>query len=226
MVELLPSILSADFANLARDVAAAERGGGSVIHVDVMDGHFVPNITLGPPIVKSLRKATRLPLDCHLMIENPNDFIPAFAEAGADWVSVHYEACPHLHRTLELILSHHMQPGVVLNPATRIEVLEEILPILHHVLIMSVNPGFGGQRFIPFSLDKIRRLAQIRQQRGLAFRIEVDGGVAHDTIAQVVQAGADLLVAGNAVFGSGDPEGNARELLAMARTAAGEAESA
>ena len=222
MVELLPSILSADFANLARDVAAAEAGGGTVIHVDVMDGHFVPNITLGPPVVKSLRKATSLPLDCHLMIENANEYIPAFADAGADWIGVHYEACPHLHRTIELILSHGMQPGVVLNPATRVEVLEEVLPMLHHVLIMSVNPGFGGQKFIAFSLDKIRKLAAIRKERGLAFRIEVDGGVAHDTIAQVVQAGAELLVAGNAVFGNGGAEQNARDLLAAARRAAGE----
>jgi len=220
MIELLPSILSADFANLARDVAAAERGGGTVIHVDVMDGHFVPNITLGPPLVKSLRKATNLPLDCHLMIENPNDFIPAFAEAGADWIGVHYEACPHLHRTLELIHQHGMKPGVVLNPATRVDLILDILPMLHHVLIMSVNPGFGGQKFIPFTLDKIRRLVEIRKELGLAFRIEVDGGVAHDTIAQVVQAGAELLVAGNAVFGSGSAEENARSLLTAARAAA------
>jgi ribulose-phosphate 3-epimerase len=221
MVELLPSILSADFARLAEEVAAAERGGGTVIHVDVMDGHFVPNITLGPPVVASLRKATSLPLDCHLMIENPNDYIAAFAEAGANWVSVHYEACPHLHRTLELIQHHGLHAGVVLNPATRIEVLEEVLPMLHHVLIMSVNPGFGGQKFIEFSLDKIRRLAAMRRERGLAFRIEVDGGVAHDTVAQVVQAGAELLVAGNAIFGSGNAEQNARELLAAAKAAAG-----
>jgi ribulose-phosphate 3-epimerase len=222
MVELLPSILSSDFARLADEVAAAERGGGTVIHVDVMDGHFVPNITLGPPVVKSLRKATSLPLDCHLMIANANDYIPAFADAGADWVGVHYEACPHLHRTLELILNHGMKPGVVLNPATRIEVLDEVLPMLHHVLIMSVNPGFGGQRFIEFSLDKIRRLARKRQELGLAFRIEVDGGVAHDTIAKVVQAGAELLVAGSAVFASGNAEENTRELLAAAKSAAGE----
>ncbi|HEX4032585.1 MAG TPA: ribulose-phosphate 3-epimerase [Terracidiphilus sp.] len=219
MVELVPSILSADFAHLADEVAAAERGGGTVIHVDVMDGHFVPNITLGPPVVKSLRKVTRLPLDCHLMIENPNDYIPAFAEAGANWVSVHYEACPHLHRTLELILQHGMKPGVVLNPATRVEAIEEVLPMLHHVLIMSVNPGFGGQEFIPFSLGKIRRLAGMRDELGLGFRIEVDGGVAHDTIARVVQAGAELLVAGNAVFGAGQAERDARELLEMARAA-------
>jgi len=222
MVELLPSILSADFAHLADEVAAAERGGGTVIHVDVMDGHFVPNITIGPPVVKCLRKATKLPLDCHLMIENPNDFIPDFAEAGANWVSVHYEACTHLHRTLELILHHGMKPGVVLNPATRVDFLIDILPMVHHVLIMSVNPGFGGQEFIPHSLEKISYLARLRREMGLAFKIEVDGGVAHDTVAQVVKAGAELLVAGFAVFGAGHPEHDARELLAAARKAAGE----
>ena len=222
MVEILPSILSADFAHLADEVAAAERGGGTVIHVDVMDGHFVPNITIGPPVVKSLRKVTRLPLDCHLMIENPDQFIPAFADAGADWVSVHYEACRHLHRSLELIAQHGMKPGVVINPATRVNFLIEILPMVHHVLVMSVNPGFGGQKFIEFSLDKIRKLAQLRQELGLAFRIEVDGGVAHDTVKRIVQAGADLLVAGNAVFGAGQPERDARSLLAAVRQAAGE----
>jgi len=222
MVELLPSILSADFAHLADQVAAAERGGAAAIHVDVMDGHFVPNITVGPPVVKSLRKVTSLPLDCHLMIDNPNEYIAAFADAGANWVSVHYEACPHLHRTLELIAHHGMEPAVVLNPATRVELIEDILPMLHHVLIMSVNPGFGGQTFIPFALDKIRRLARKRQELGLAFRIEVDGGVAHDTVARIVQAGAELLVAGNAVFGEGHPERDARALLDAARAAAGE----
>jgi len=221
MVQLLPSILSADFARLAEQVQAAERGGGTTIHVDVMDGHFVPNITLGPPVVKSLRKVTKLPLDCHLMIENPNEFIPAFADAGADWVSVHYEACTHLHRSLELIAHHGMKPGVVLNPATPVGFLVEILPMVHHVLIMSVNPGFGGQEFIPFTLKKLRRLAELRQELGLAFKIEVDGGVAHDTVAQVVQAGAELLVAGNAVFGAGNPEQDARSLLAAARQASG-----
>lgn len=222
MVELLPSILSADFARLAEEVAAAEQGGGTVIHVDVMDGHFVPNITLGPPVVKCLRKVTKLPLDCHLMIENADAYIPAFADAGADWVSVHYEACRHLHRSLELIAQHGMKPAVVLNPATRVDLIIDILPMVHHVLIMSVNPGFGGQKFIEFSLDKIRRLAELRQQLGLAFRIEVDGGVAHDTVVQVVQAGADLLVAGNAVFGAGHPEQDARALLAAAQKAASE----
>jgi ribulose-phosphate 3-epimerase len=222
MIELLPSILSADFAHLADQVAAAERGGGTVIHVDVMDGHFVPNITIGPLVVKSLRKVTTLPLDCHLMIENPDEFIPAFAEAGADWVSVHYEACRHLHRSLELIAQHGMKPGVVVNPATRVDLLVDILPMVHHVLVMSVNPGFGGQKFIEFSLDKIRRLASLRQELGLAFRIEVDGGVAHDTVERIVQAGAELLVAGNAVFGAGQPEENAHALLAQAREVAGE----
>jgi ribulose-phosphate 3-epimerase len=222
MVELLPSILSADFAHLADQVAAAERGGGTVIHVDVMDGHFVPNITLGPPVVKSLRKATKLPLDCHLMIENPDEFVPAFADAGADWVSVHYEACCHLHRSLELIEQHGMKAGVVLNPATRVDLLLDVLPMVHHVLVMSVNPGFGGQKFIEFSLKKIARLAELRQELGLAFRIEVDGGVAHDTVARIVQSGAELLVAGNAVFGAGQPERDARALLKAARAAAGQ----
>ena len=219
MVELLPSILSADFAHLADQIAAAERGGGTTIHVDIMDGHFVPNMTLGPPVVKSLRKATKLPLDCHLMIDNPNDFIAAFADAGADWASVHYEACPHLHRTLELILHHGMKPGVVLNPATIVDLIVEVLPMVHHVLVMSVNPGFSGQEFIPFSLDKVRQLAEIRREMGLKFKIEIDGGVAYDTVESIVQAGAELLVAGNAVFGAGQPERDARALLAAARKA-------
>ncbi len=219
MVELVPSILSADFSRLGEEVEAAERGGGSVIHIDIMDGHFVPNLTMGPPVVKSLRKVTNLPFDCHLMIENPVDFIPEFAEAGANWISVHYEACRHLHRTLEMIAQHEMEPAVVINPATRVDVLIEVLPMVHHVLVMSVNPGFGGQKFIPFSLDKIRQLAEMREELGLNFRIEVDGGVAHDTIGSVVEAGADLLVAGSAVFDSGDPEKEARTLLKMAQEA-------
>ena len=222
MIELAPSILSADFARLAEQIQAAERGGGSVIHVDVMDGHFVPNITLGPPVIASLRKTTTLPLDCHLMIENPDEFIPALADAGADWVSVHYEACRHLHRSLELIAQHGMQPAVVINPATRVNLLIDILPMVHHVLVMSVNPGFGGQKFIPFSLDKIRRLCELREKMGLHFRVEVDGGVGQDTIAQVVHAGADLLVAGNAVFGDGHAEENARNLLQLAKAASSE----
>ena len=219
VVELVPSILSADFARLADEVAAAERGGGSVVHVDVMDGHFVPNLTVGPPIVASLRKHTQLPLDCHLMFENPDEFIPAFADAGANWVSVHYEACRHLHRTLELIAQHGMEPAVVINPATAEDLLIPVLGMVHHVLVMSVNPGFGGQRFIPYSLKKIRRLRELRQELGLRYRIEVDGGVAHDTVASVVEAGAELLVAGNAVFGEGQAERDARGLLEAARRA-------
>ncbi len=218
-VELAPSILSADFARLADEVAAAERGGGTVIHVDVMDGHFVPNITLGPPVVKSLRKHTDLPLDCHLMIENPDNFIPAFAEAGANWVSVHYEACRHLHRTIELIRQHGMEPGVVLNPATPVDLLIPVLPLLHHVLIMSVNPGFGGQKFIPYSLDKLRQLRTLRDEHKLRFQIEVDGGVGQDTIASVVEAGAELLVAGSAVFGKGEAERDGRALFEAAQQA-------
>lgn len=223
MIELVPSILSADFARLADEIAAAERGGGTVIHIDVMDGHFVPNITLGPPIVRSLRKHTKLPLDCHLMIENSDEYIPAFADAGADWISVHYEACRHLHRTLELIAQHGMKPAVVINPATTVDLLIPILDMVHHVLVMSVNPGFGGQRFIPYSLKKISRLRELRRQLGLNYRIEVDGGVAHDTVNSIVEAGAELLVAGNAVFGDGHPERDARSLLQAARQAAVEA---
>src|SRR6202167_816861 len=219
MVELVPSILSADFSKLGVEIEAAERGGGSVIHIDIMDGHFVPNLTMGPPVVKSLRKVTHLPLDCHLIIDNPADFIAEFAEAGANWIGVHYEACRHLHRTLQLIAQHKMEPAVVINPATRVDLLIEVLPMVHHVLVMSVNPGFGGQKFIPFALDKIRQLAGLRAEMNLNYRIEVDGGVAPDTIASVVKAGADLLVAGSAVFDSGQPEREARMLLAMAQEA-------
>jgi ribulose-phosphate 3-epimerase len=219
VVELVPSILSADFSKLALEIEAAERGGGSAIHIDIMDGHFVPNLTMGPPVVKSLRKVTSLPLDCHLMIENPDDFVAEFAAAGANWISVHYEACRHLHRTLQLIEQHDMRAGVVINPATRVDFLLEILPMVHHVLVMSVNPGFGGQKFIPFSLDKIRRLAALRTELDLHYRIEVDGGVSHETIASVVEAGADLLVAGSAVFDTGRPEEEARALLKLAQEA-------
>ena len=219
MIDLAPSILSADFARLAEQVQAAAAGGGSVIHVDVMDGHFVPNITLGPPVVRSLRKTTDLPLDCHLMIENPDQYIPEFAKAGADWISVHQEACRHLNRTLHLIRDHGAKAGVVINPATPVEALSEVLDIVDYVLVMSVNPGFGGQKFIPGAMHKIRKLAELRAQRDLSYRIEVDGGVALDTVAGVVQAGAEILVAGNAVFGKGDPKENAAKLLKAATEA-------
>jgi ribulose-phosphate 3-epimerase len=225
MIELAPSILSADFARLGEQVRAASEGGGSVIHVDIMDGHFVPNLTIGPPVVKSLRKVTRLPLDCHLMIENADEFIPAFAEAGADWISVHQEACRHLDRTLHLIKSHDCLAGVVINPATPVDSLSEVLDIVDYVLVMSVNPGFGGQRFIPGAMHKMRQLVEIRSRRGLKYRIEVDGGVALDTIGEVVRAGGEILVAGNAVFGNGDPNKddprkNAEGLLKAATEAA------
>ena len=219
-IELAPSILSANFARLAEDAKAALEGGGTLLHLDIMDGHFVPNITVGPPVVASLRKA--LPdvvFDCHLMIENPDNYIPAFAEAGANWISVHQEACVHLHRTLQLIESHGCKPAVVINPATPVHMLDEVLDRVHHVLVMSVNPGFGGQTFIPGSLGKIKTLAEVRESLGLSFRIEVDGGVALDTVEDIVRAGAELLVAGNAVFGHGDIRENARRLLGAARAA-------
>jgi ribulose-phosphate 3-epimerase len=219
LIELAPSILSADFAHLAEQVEAAAQGGGSVIHVDVMDGHFVPNITIGPPVVRSLRKTTSLPLDCHLMIENPDLYIPDFAAAGANWISVHQEACRHLDRTLHLIRDHGVRAGVVINPATPVEMLSEVLDIIDYVLVMSVNPGFGGQKFIPGALHKIRKLAELRERRGLGYRIEIDGGVALDTVVEVVRAGAEILVAGNTVFGKGDPTSNARQLLKAATEA-------
>ena len=219
-VELAPSILSANFARLADDAKAALEGGGTVLHLDVMDGHFVPNITIGPPVVASLRKALpNVTFDCHLMIENPDNYIPAFAEAGANWISVHQEACVHLHRTLQLIESHGCQPAVVINPATPVHMLDEVLDVVHHVLVMSVNPGFGAQKFIPGSLNKIKTLVEVRESLGLSYRIEVDGGVALDTVGDVVRAGAELLVAGNAVFANGDIRENAKKLLAAARAA-------
>ena len=220
-IELAPSILSANFAQLAADAQAALAGGGTLLHVDIMDGHFVPNITIGPPVVASLRKALPDALfDCHLMIENADQFIPAFAEAGANWIAVHQEACVHLHRTLQLIAAHGCKPAVVINPATPVETLNEVLDLVHHVLVMSVNPGFGGQKFIPGALKKMEALARIRESRGLNFRIEVDGGVTLETVADIVNAGAELLVAGNAVFGRGDIRKNARKLLQAARSAA------
>ena len=220
MIELAFSILASDFAHLADEVKAAERGGGSIVHVDVMDGHFVPNITFGPPMVQALRPVTNLPLDCHLMIENPDEYIPAFAQAGADLLSVHQEVCRHLYRTLQLISDHGMLPGVVINPATPVDTLIEVLPMVHYVLVMSVNPGFGGQKFLPLAVEKIGYLAALRKEMGLNFRIEVDGGIAHDTVVEVVKAGAEMLVAGSAVFGKGKTEQNAKRLLKLARAAA------
>jgi len=219
-IELAPSILSANFAELAAHAKQALEGGGSLLHVDIMDGHFVPNITIGPPVVVSLRKALpEIIFDCHLMIENPDEYIQAFAEAGASWISVHQEACVHLDRTLHHITDHGCKAGVVLNPATPVEMLTDVLDLVHHMLVMSVNPGFGGQKFIRNSLNKVRLLARLREERGLNFRIEVDGGVGMDTVEDIVRAGAELLVAGNAVFGCGDAKQNARQLLDAARAA-------
>ena len=219
MIELAPSILTADFARLAAQVHPAIEGGATVLHVDVMDGHFVPNLTLGPAIVACLRKEVAVPLDCHLMIENPDEFIPAFIEAGANWISVHQEACVHLHRTLEHIQSHGAQAGVVLNPATPVATLEAVLYMVDYVLIMSVDPGFGAQKFIPHSLEKVRQLAMMRAAHGHHFRIEIDGGVGLDTVADVVSAGAEVLVAGSAIFGQGDIRQNVERLLQKARQA-------
>ena len=213
---LAPSILSADFGHLAQDIAAAERGGAGAIHVDVMDGHFVPNITLGPPVVKSIRRATALPLDVHLMIENADRYLDAFVDAGATWISLHAEALPHLQRSVAHIKSRGVQAGVAINPATPLAALEEILSDLDYVLVMSVNPGFGGQKFLPGSLDKVRRLRAQIKGRGLRVRIEVDGGVDLTNVRALAEAGADILVAGQAVFGGGDAERDARRLVEAA----------
>jgi ribulose-phosphate 3-epimerase len=204
-VEILPSILAADFAHLGDQVRAVESAGISMLHVDVMDGHFVPNITLGPPVVESLRKVTQLKLDCHLMISDPDKFAPAFAKAGADLISVHQEACPHLDRTLHMIKDLGVKAGVVLNPATPVATLDEVLHLADYILIMSVNPGFGGQKFILNSLRKIAQLARLRSERGLHYAIEIDGGVTAQNAAEIARAGCDWFVAGSSVFHSVNP---------------------
>ena len=213
---LAPSILAADFARLGDEIAAAGRGGAGAIHVDVMDGHFVPNITLGPPVLKSIRRITALPLDVHLLIENADRYLDAFVDAGATWISLHAEALPHLQRSVAHLKGRGVQAGVALNPATPLAVLEEILPELDYVLVMSVNPGFGGQKFLPASLEKVRRLRAQIADRGLRARIEVDGGVDLTNIRALAEAGAEILVAGVAVFGSGDAERDARRLVEAA----------
>jgi len=200
MIKIAASILSADFARLAEQVQEAEAGGADYIHLDVMDGHFVPNITVGPLVVEAVRRCTRLPLDVHLMIEKPERCLAAFAEAGADIITVHQETCPHLHRTIQQIRDLGRQPGVTVNPATSLTTLEEILPYVDQVLLMTVNPGFGGQRFIPTMLAKIQRLREMIVQRGLECDIEVDGGINPETVATVAEAGANVLVAGAAIF--------------------------
>lgn len=201
---LAPSVLSADFSRLGEEVKAVEAAGADVIHVDVMDGHFVPNITIGPLVVRALRKVTDLPLDVHLMIADADKYIGDFAEAGADWITVHAEACPHLHRTVHAIHDLGKKAGVVLNPATPLEILEYIIDDIDLVMLMSVNPGFGGQSFIPSVLTKIRHLKKMIEDRGLDVGIEIDGGVSPATMPSIVEAGANIFVAGSAVFGKSD----------------------
>ena len=211
-VEIAPSVLAANFACLGEEIRAVEQGGATLLHVDVMDGHFVPNLTIGLPVVKSLARATDLPIDAHLMISEPGRYAEQFVEAGAKMVSVHVEADAHLHRTLASITAAGAQAGVVLNPATPLETLEEALPFADYVLLMSVNPGFGGQKFIATAIDKLRRLRRMIGERELATRIEIDGGIDLANIASVVAAGAEIIVAGSAVFGTGDPEATVRGL--------------
>ena len=216
MIEIVPSILSADFARLAEEIARVERGGVRMLHLDVMDGHFVPNLTIGPPVVESIRKTTRLHLDVHLMIENPERYVEEFVKAGANSVSVHYEAARHLDGTLHLIQDAGAQAGVVLNPATPVEILEDILEVADYVLLMSVNPGFGGQKLIPYVLDKVRKLDSMRREKKLALPIEIDGGVHKENLAEVVRAGCDWIVTGSAIFHSPDVEATVREMREIA----------
>ena len=204
MTKIAPSILSADFAKLGEEIKEVQRAGADYIHVDVMDGHFVPNITIGPLIVEAIRPVTELPLDVHLMIENPDLYIPAFAEAGASIITVHQEACPHLHRTIQLIRDCDVRPGVVINPATPVEMIKEILPLVDLVLIMTVNPGFGGQSFIHETIMKIEQVHDLRRKHNYPFEIEVDGGVNANTAQLCTDAGADVLVAGSAIFNKRD----------------------
>jgi len=219
MAQIVPSILSADFARLADEIQRVEQGGATMLHLDIMDGHFVPNITIGPPVVECIRKATGLTLDVHLMISDPDRFIPAFVEAGADQISVHQEACLHLDRTLRMIRSRGVPAGVVLNPATPVSTLDEVLEIVDFVLIMSVNPGFGGQQFIPGALRKIRALDRRRRERNLPLRLEIDGGVNKDNLAEVVRAGCDWIVMGSNIFGSPDPAATLAEMREIVREA-------
>lgn len=213
MTKIAPSILSADFAALGKEIKEVEKGGADYLHVDVMDGHFVPNLTIGPLIVEAIKPVTDLPLDVHLMIENPDQYIKDFAEAGASIITVHQETCVHLHRTIQLIKNAGVKAGVVVNPATPVELIKDILPDIDLVLIMSVNPGFGGQSFIPHAIDKIEKVAAWRQADNLSFEIEVDGGVNIETAKACTDAGADVLVAGSAIFNQSDRQKAMEDIL-------------
>ena len=214
MVKIAPSILAADFARLGDEIAKVEDAGADMLHVDVMDGHFVPNLTIGPPVIRAIKTVTNLPLDVHLMVEQPDSLLPDFIDAGSDNLTVHVEACRHLHRTVQSIRDAGVRASVVLNPATSLHALDEILPDVHMVLLMSVNPGFGGQRFLPSTLEKIRLLRARITERRLPVAIEVDGGVKADNAAEICAAGADVLVAGTAIFGQPDYEAAIRSLRA------------
>ena len=220
MVEILPSILAADFARLGEQVAAVEAAGCRMIHLDVMDGHFVPNLTIGPPVVASLRKATKMQFDVHLMICDPDRYAPVFIEAGADHVLVHQETCPHLDRTLNMIRSEGARPGVVINPSTPVATLDDVLELVDSVLVMSVNPGFGGQRFIPHALEKVRQLSGKKKDLGLQFPIEIDGGITVENVAAVVNAGVEWVVAGSSIFHTVNPVTAYLEMSQIAREAA------
>ncbi len=219
MVEILPSILAADFARLGEQIATVETAGCRMLHLDVMDGHFVPNLTIGPPVVASVRKYTRAILDVHLMIEDPDQFAPVFIEAGANQISIHQEACRNLDRTLRMIRSEGAKAGVVINPATPTAALDEVLDIVDYVLVMSVNPGFGGQAFLPNSVHKVRQLAQRRKERGLHFAIEIDGGITKENVGKVVDAGVEWVVAGSSIFHSVNPAAAFEEMRQIAREA-------
>ena len=220
MVQIVPSILAADFTRLASEIELMERGGATMLHLDIMDGHFVPNITFGPPVVKAIRRITRLKLDLHLMITDPDRYAPVLIEAGADQISVQQEACPHLDRTLHMIQSEGAKAGVVLNPATPLAMLEEVLEVADFVLIMSVNPGFGGQEFIPRTLEKVRHLDRKRKDLGIPLPIEIDGGISLDNVGDAVRAGCDWIVTGTSIFHTPDPRASLENMMAAAREAA------